>query len=82
MPTHIKINRDGLGPGEDPAGFVETEDFVELDGAPPDKIACMAGLCSIWSICAVCVGDTAVRSGGEGASTHVAIRPGSTSTAL
>ena len=33
VPTHIKVNRDGLQPDEDPPGFVETEDYVELDGA-------------------------------------------------
>ncbi|KAK9799737.1 hypothetical protein WJX73_006464 [Symbiochloris irregularis] len=32
VPNHIKINREGLRPDEDPPGFVETEDYVELDG--------------------------------------------------
>ncbi len=32
MPHHIAVNRDGLEPGQDPPGFVETEDYVELDG--------------------------------------------------
>ena len=32
VPTHIKVNRDGLQPDQDPPGFVETEDYVELNG--------------------------------------------------
>ena len=32
MPHHIAVNRDGLEPGQDPPGFVETEDYVELNG--------------------------------------------------
>ena len=35
MPHHICVNREGLPEGGDPPGFVETEDFVELDGALP-----------------------------------------------
>lgn len=37
VPTHIVVNRDGLPPGSDPPGFVETEDYVELDGQRIDK---------------------------------------------
>ena len=33
MPHHIAVNRDNLEPGQDPPGFIETEDYVELDGA-------------------------------------------------
>lgn len=33
VPTHVIIDRDGLAPGEDPPGFVETEDYVEVGGA-------------------------------------------------
>lgn len=32
VPKHIVVSRDGLAPGEDPPGFVEEEDFVELGG--------------------------------------------------
>ena len=35
MPHHICVNREGLAAGEDPPGFVETEDYVELAGARP-----------------------------------------------
>ena len=35
VPHHIKVNREGLGEGEDPPGFIETEDYVELDGVCP-----------------------------------------------
>lgn len=37
VPTHIVVNRDGLPPGEDPPGFIETEDYVELDGRRIEK---------------------------------------------
>lgn len=37
VPTHIVINRDGLPLGTDPPGFVETEDWVELDGRRIEK---------------------------------------------
>ena len=38
VPKHIIIDRDGLPEGrEDPDGFVEGEDFVELDGARINK---------------------------------------------
>jgi len=33
VPHHIAVNRDGLEPGQDPPGFIETEDYVELGGA-------------------------------------------------
>ena len=33
MPHHIAVNRDNLEPEQDPPGFIETEDYVELDGA-------------------------------------------------
>ena len=32
VPHHIAVNRDGLEPGQDPPGFIETEDYVELGG--------------------------------------------------
>ena len=32
MPHHICVNREGLPEGADPEGFVETEDYVEVDG--------------------------------------------------
>jgi len=33
VPNHIVVDRDNLGEGrEDPDGFVETEDYVELRG--------------------------------------------------
>ena len=32
MPHHICVNRDGLPEGQDPEGFIETEDYVEVDG--------------------------------------------------
>ncbi|KAI8468420.1 MAG: hypothetical protein J3K34DRAFT_369603 [Monoraphidium minutum] len=38
MPTHIVVSRDRLPPGEaDPPGFVEAEDYVELDGVRIEK---------------------------------------------
>ncbi|KAK9821974.1 hypothetical protein WJX81_008214 [Elliptochloris bilobata] len=37
VPHHIAVNRDDLGPGQDPPGFVETEDYVELDGVQIKK---------------------------------------------
>ena len=33
VPHHICVNREGLPEGGDPPGFIETEDYVELDGA-------------------------------------------------
>ena len=30
--THIIIDREGLEPGQDPEGFIEDDDFVEMDG--------------------------------------------------
>ena len=35
VPHHICVNRDGLPEGQDPEGFIETEDYVELDGKQP-----------------------------------------------
>ena len=32
VPNHICVNRDDLPEGQDPEGFVETEDYVEVDG--------------------------------------------------
>lgn len=32
VPHHICVNRDGLPEGQDPEGFIETEDYVEVDG--------------------------------------------------
>ena len=32
VPNHICVNRDDLAEGQDPEGFVETEDYVEVDG--------------------------------------------------
>ena len=40
MPHHIAVNRDNLEPGQDPPGFIETEDYVELDGAPRRMRGC------------------------------------------
>ena len=38
MPTHIVVSRDRLAPGgADPPGFVEAEDYVELDGLRIEK---------------------------------------------
>lgn len=38
MPHHIVVSRDNLPPGvPDPPGFVEGEDYVELDGIRIDK---------------------------------------------
>eukprot|EP00996_Jenningsia_fusiforme_P006434 NODE_77_length_3467_cov_41.352838_g69_i0.p1 GENE.NODE_77_length_3467_cov_41.352838_g69_i0~~NODE_77_length_3467_cov_41.352838_g69_i0.p1 ORF type:complete len:1052 (+),score=181.10 NODE_77_length_3467_cov_41.352838_g69_i0:103-3258(+) len=37
VPKHIIVSRDGLAPGEDPPGFVEGEEFVELDGVRINK---------------------------------------------
>lgn len=37
-PNHIIVDRDTLGPGQlDPPGFIETEDYVELDGVRISK---------------------------------------------
>ena len=30
--THMVVDREGLEPGQDPEGFIEDVDFVELDG--------------------------------------------------
>ena len=38
MPHHIAVNRDSLEPGQDPPGFIETEDYVELGGALRRKL--------------------------------------------
>lgn len=32
VPKHIIVDRDGIPPGEDVPGFIEEEDYVELDG--------------------------------------------------
>ncbi len=32
MPTHIVVDRDSLAPGQDPPGFSESEDYVEMNG--------------------------------------------------
>lgn len=32
VPHHIIVDRDGLAEGQDPEGFGETEDYVELHG--------------------------------------------------
>ena len=32
VPHHVVIDRDGLAPGADPPGFVETEDYIEAGG--------------------------------------------------
>lgn len=32
MPNHIIVDREGLAEGEDPPGFIETDDYVELGG--------------------------------------------------
>ncbi|KDD77059.1 hypothetical protein H632_c30p4, partial [Helicosporidium sp. ATCC 50920] len=37
VPPHIVVDRDGLAPGEDPPGFVEGEDYVEVDGQRIEK---------------------------------------------
>jgi hypothetical protein len=38
VPTHIVVSRDRLPPGEaDPPGFLEGEDYVELDGVRIEK---------------------------------------------
>lgn len=38
VPTHIIVERDNLPEGQqDPEGFIEEEDFVELNGARIDK---------------------------------------------
>jgi hypothetical protein len=38
VPRHIVVSRDNLPPGvDDPPGFVETEDYVELDGVRIEK---------------------------------------------
>ena len=34
VPNHIIIARENLPEGTDPEGFIETEDFVELNGQP------------------------------------------------
>jgi inositol hexakisphosphate/diphosphoinositol-pentakisphosphate kinase len=34
VPHHIFVDRDGLPEGSDPPGFVETEDYVEVNGKP------------------------------------------------
>ena len=41
VPHHVVIDRDGLAPGADPPGFVETEDYIEAGGGGRDdaKIA-------------------------------------------
>lgn len=30
--THMVVDREGLEAGQDPEGFIEDDDFVELDG--------------------------------------------------
>ncbi|CAK0787238.1 hypothetical protein CVIRNUC_010454 [Coccomyxa viridis] len=37
VPNHICVNRDDLPEGQDPEGFVETEDYVEVDGVQIQK---------------------------------------------
>lgn len=37
VPNHIIVERDNLPEGQDPEGFIEEEDFVELNGARIDK---------------------------------------------
>ena len=37
VPNHIIVERDSLPEGQDPEGFIEEEDFVELNGARIDK---------------------------------------------
>jgi len=32
VPHHICVNRDNIPEGQDPEGFIETEDYVEVDG--------------------------------------------------
>ncbi len=47
VPHHICVNRDKLPEGQDPEGFLETEDYVEMDGALlPDTAqeCCMSGI--------------------------------------
>lgn len=46
VPLHIIVDRDSLkGDEKDPAGFVETEDFVELNGmARYANVSCTQGL--------------------------------------
>lgn len=34
VPNHICVNRDNLPEGQDPEGFIETEDYVEVNGEP------------------------------------------------
>ena len=49
IPTaaHIIIDRDGLEPGQDPEGFVEDEDFVEMHGQRIFKVTAVLD----WSHC-------------------------------
>ena len=36
VPHHIVVRRENLPEGQqDPEGFIETEDYVELNGEPP-----------------------------------------------
>ena len=36
VPHHIVVHREKLPEGQqDPEGFIETEDYVELNGEPP-----------------------------------------------
>lgn len=37
VPTHIIVNRENLEPGQDPEGFLEDDDYVELNGQRINK---------------------------------------------
>ena len=37
IPEHIYVDRTGLPEGCDPSGFIETEDYVALDGVRIDR---------------------------------------------
>lgn len=37
VPEYIYVDRNGLPEGADPPGFVETEDYVSLDGVRIDR---------------------------------------------
>ena len=45
--THIIIDREGLEPGQDPEGFIEDDDFVEMNGQRICKVWTRPGL-RLW----------------------------------
>ena len=71
VPHHICINRDGLPEGQDPEGFIETEDYVEMDGEQSSPILCFMNKAFPSWLPVQCLPSAASRSTIAGSVRHI-----------